>query len=89
MNTTALTFYPLGEIRLEFYVRYDIFENGKLIGQDYQRDNGEWSHKWIDSKTGDFERGSWRLRCDGENKENWVYVEVEQNITSPNKKLMQ
>lgn len=54
--------------------RVNVFDaKGKLIGQDYQRDNGEWMHKWIDPKTGTFERGSWRGKCQGEDMRNWSY----------------
>lgn len=54
--------------------RMNVYDgNGKLIGQDYQRDNGEWMHKWMDSKTGSFERGSWRGRCEGDNSFEWTY----------------
>ena len=59
-------------------MRFNIFENGKLIGQDYQRDSGEWMHKWVDWRTGEFERGSWRLRCEGNNKDKWIYEEVKE-----------
>lgn len=59
------------EMRLNVYD-----ENHKLIGQDYQRESGEWMHKWIDSKTGKFERGSWKGRCEGQGSENWYYKNV-------------
>jgi hypothetical protein len=54
--------------------RVNVYDkNGKLIGQDYQRDNGDWMHKWFDDKTQSFERGSWRGRCDGVGIEDWLY----------------
>lgn len=62
------------------WVRFNVYDkNGKLIGQDYQRDNGDWMHKWVD-KTGKFERGSSRGRCadtnsDGSSK-TWTYKKV-------------
>jgi hypothetical protein len=56
--------------------RLNIYNNGKLIGQDYQRDNGYWSHKWYDPKTKKFERGSWTGRAKGENMSNWIYEPV-------------
>lgn len=32
-------------------MRQNIFDkNGKLIGQDYQRDNGDWMHKWTSAR---------------------------------------
>ena len=31
-------------------MRFNIYnEHNELIGQDYQRNNGEWSHKWFDN----------------------------------------
>ena len=59
-------------------MRYNIFDKERLVGQDYQRDNGEWSHKWFRSRDKKFERGSWRGRAKGENMTNWKYVEVEE-----------
>lgn len=53
-------------------------ERGEIIGQDYQRDNGEWMHKWI--LRGEFERGSWRGRCSGENQNKWTYKEVNREL---------
>ena len=54
--------------------RINVYDgNGKLIGQDYQRENGEWMHKWMDGKTDSFERGSWRGRCEGDNSAKWIY----------------
>ncbi len=56
--------------------RFDIYnENGKLIGQDYKRENGGWMHKWM-TKEGVFERGSWRGRAEGENKNKWKYEPI-------------
>ena len=59
-------------------MRYNIFDKERLVGQDYQRDNGEWSHKWFRSRDKKFERGSWRGRAEGDNQKNWKYVEVEE-----------
>ena len=56
-------------------MRINIFHKGKLIGQDYQRENGEWMHKWM-REDGKFERGGWRGRCEGEDSHEWEYVEV-------------
>lgn len=59
-------------------MRLNIFDgNNKLIGQDYQKDDGEWMHKWYDTKNNSFERGSWTGRSNGENKKKWRYEESE------------
>lgn len=58
---------------MESNKRFEIFENGKLIGEDYQRENGEWSHRWIDEKTGTYERGSWIGKAKGEKMATWTY----------------
>lgn len=58
-------------------MRLYIYEGEKLIGQDYQRENGEWMHKWV--MNGVFERGSWRGRCAGENSDNWRYEEFNES----------
>ena len=58
-------------------MRYNIFDKDRLVGQDYKRDNGEWSHKWFRSRDKKFERVSWLGRAKGENMANWKYVEVE------------
>ena len=63
-------------------MRLNIYENGKLIGQDYQHANGEWMHKWYDSRRSCFERGSWRGRAEGENKKQWVYKRLINNKLS-------
>lgn len=57
-------------------MRLNVYENDKLIGQDYQRENGEWMHKWFDHRTGTFERGSWRGRCQGETEKTWTYEDA-------------
>jgi len=59
-------------------MRYNIFDKERLVGQDYQRENGEWSHKWFLSNDKKFERGSWRGRAKGKNMSNWKYVEFEE-----------
>jgi len=58
---------------MESNERFEIFENGELIGEDYQRENGEWSHRWIDGNTNEFERGSWPGRAQGDKMKSWVY----------------
>lgn len=56
-------------------MRQNIFDkNGELIGQNYQRDNGEWMHKWV--LRGEFERGSWRGKAQGDEMDTWTYVDV-------------
>ena len=59
-------------------LRFNVYDKkGNLIGQDYQRDNGQWMHKWI-GKDGKFERGSSKGRCksdDGDSK-TWTYKRV-------------
>jgi len=57
-------------------MRFNIFENNRLVGQDYQRENGKWSHKWYVSKDKGFERGSWPGRVQGDNQKSWVYIEA-------------
>lgn len=56
-------------------MRYNIYSNGKLIGQNYQRENGDWMHKWYDSKDKKFERGSWKGKCGSkdDNMSEWKY----------------
>ena len=58
-------------------MRVNVYEGERLVGVDYTRENGEWSHKWWSPKTNSFERGSWRGRCDGENKKNWNYKQID------------
>jgi hypothetical protein len=61
-------------------MRFNIFnKDGELIGMDYQRDNGHWSHKWFNRRDNCFERGSWRGRAEGKNQDTWKYVPVEDN----------
>lgn len=59
-------------------MRFNIFENGKLIGQDYKKDKDVWMHKWTDchSKERTFEPFGWGGRAKGENMKNWNYEEV-------------
>lgn len=57
-------------------MRYNAYENGKMIGQEYQGENGEWRHKWTNHRTGMLERGSWRGRCRGDNEKTWTYEKV-------------
>jgi hypothetical protein len=59
-------------------VRYNIFDGDRLVGQDYTRENGKWSHKWFISRDKKFERGSWPGRAQGENMDKWKYVEIEE-----------
>lgn len=56
--------------------RYNVYRNDKLVGQDYQREDGTWMHKWVDFRLGGFERGSWRGRCEFEDNKNIRYKEV-------------
>lgn len=56
--------------------RFNIYENGKLIGQDYKSGNGNWMHKWA-IKGLEFERGGWTGKAKGDRSENWEYVEVQ------------
>lgn len=55
--------------------RINIYIQDRLIAQDYQRENGEWSHKWMGSD-GRWERGSWRGRAEGDNSTEWRYVDI-------------
>ena len=60
-------------------MRLNIFdENNQLIGVDYQRENLEWMHKWIDWRTGKLERGAWRGRAQGDRMKDWKYEEVKE-----------
>lgn len=54
--------------------RFNIYENGKLIGQDYLSGNGNWMHKW--TVRGEFERGGWPGRAKGVGQDKWQYVAV-------------
>lgn len=54
--------------------RFNIYENGKLIGQDYLSGNGNWMHKW--TVKGEFERGGWPGRAKGVGQDKWQYVAV-------------
>lgn len=54
--------------------RFNIYENGKLIGQDYLSGNGNWMHKW--TVRGYFERGGWPGRAKGVGQDKWQYVAV-------------
>jgi hypothetical protein len=54
--------------------RFNIYSQGKLIGQDYLSSNGRWMHKWI--LRGEFERGGWPGKANGIGKEKWSYVAV-------------
>jgi len=57
-------------------MRQNIFDkNRKLIGQNYQRDNGDWMHKWISVRHKGFDRFSWKGKAQGENMETWTYAE--------------
>jgi len=64
-------------------MRFNIYdENKKLIGQDYQRENGEWSHKWTRGENREFERGSWKFRADPDNLKKWTYEEVKDQLAN-------
>lgn len=54
--------------------RFNIYNNGNLIGQDYQRNNGEWMHKWKSVRHEGFDKFSWRGRAVGKGMKNWKYV---------------
>ena len=58
-------------------LRLNIFRDGKLIGQDYLRENGTWGHKWFDTKKDEFERGGWRGKAKGEDDIDWTYEVIE------------
>ena len=63
-----------------------IYIGDRLIGKDYTTDSGEWLHRWIDSKTNCFERGSWRGRCNGDSKDKWRYEERREDIMEEREK---
>ena len=56
--------------------RLNIYQNGKIIGQDYQRENGDWMHKWWCRRDNRFERGSWPGRAQGDNMSGWAYLDA-------------
>ena len=61
-------------------MRYNILnKNGKIIGQDYQRENGEWMHKWKSVNHNGFDRFSWRGRADGIDSKFWTYEKLINN----------
>lgn len=51
-------------------------EQGKLIAQNWQRHNGDWMHKWITFRTGDFDKFSWRGKAEGEDMMTWTYKKL-------------
>lgn len=55
----------------EYYNRYR--PNGKLIGQNYQRDNGDWMHKWKSINHEGFDKFSWNGKAKGNDMETWTY----------------
>jgi len=58
-------------------MRQNIFDkNGKLIGQNYQREDGRWMHKWASVNHEGFDKFSWRFKAKGESMETWTYKEV-------------
>lgn len=63
------------EIEETKFSRFNIFYNGKLIGQDYISTSGKWMHKWM-TKDGSFERGGWRGRAEGIGQCEWIYKPV-------------
>lgn len=57
--------------------RENIFDrNGKLIGQNYQRDNGDWMHKWSSVNHEGFDKFSWKGKAKGKDMETWTYEEL-------------
>jgi hypothetical protein len=54
-------------LRLNIYTK-----NGKIVGQDFLREDGTFGHKWFNSKLEEFERGSWRGRAKGDDGLNWI-----------------
>jgi hypothetical protein len=57
--------------------RFNIYENGKLIGQNYKSGSGKWMHKWYFK--GSFERGGCSGLAKGENDINWIYEPINEN----------
>ena len=51
--------------------RFNVYKDGILIGQDYLSGSGKWMHKWMNK--GQFERGGWPGRCEGEDQNCWTY----------------
>ena len=59
-------------------MRQNIFDkNGRLIGQNYQRDNGDWAHKWVSVNHDGFDKFSWRGKAEGRDMDTWTYVVVD------------
>ena len=54
----------------------NIYKDGKLIAQNWQRHNGDWMHKWMDWRTNDFDKFSWRGKAKGEGMNNWTYKKL-------------
>jgi len=56
-------------------MRENIFDkNGKLIGQNWQRANGDWMHKWTDFRSVEvFEKYSWKGKAKGDVDGSWTY----------------
>ena len=72
------------ELQVEYLIkqsaRINIYDkNGKWIGQDYQRENGKWSHKWKSINHEGLDRFSWTGRAKGEDMETWSYSPSSEN----------
>lgn len=59
-------------------MRENIFnKDGKLIGQNWQRENGNWMHKWTDFRSDEvFEKHSWKNKAKGKDDDGWTYENV-------------
>ena len=51
-------------------------KDDKLIGQNWQRNNGDWMHKWMDHRTGSFYKFSLHGLAKGEDMSSWTYREL-------------
>jgi hypothetical protein len=48
-----------------------------LIGQNWQRENGNWMHKWTDFRSDEvFEKHSWKNKAKGKDDDSWTYENV-------------
>lgn len=79
-NTRAKELLLQVEYLIKDSARINIYDkNGKWIGQDYQRGNGDWSHKWKSTHHEGLDRFSWRGRAKGEDMKTWSYSPSSEN----------
>lgn len=57
-------------------IRFNVYDGDKLIGQNYQRENGEWMSKWKSNRHDGFDTFSWRGKLHGQEVNNWKEIEA-------------